>query len=125
MGDTFKELREQLQVAGWLLPLNPERLGGGGGGNVYRCFCSDLVNGIRRGVANILQVGSASPDDAAAAMLGQLYEHLLLRADCIGVVKVPHRPDARLKREIAAMGEVKHPNLVRLLATDSKTEPGS
>jgi serine/threonine protein kinase len=128
--NSLDSVRAQLEKTGWHLPQTPKKLGGGGGGDVYQCFPYELVDAIELGIRDVVSsaaLGSPStrtPRDAMSDIVDRVYGHLLAAEDAIGVVKIPHKPDARLAREIASMRAVSHPNFIRLYAADAQEPPG-
>lgn len=127
---SLDSVRAQLEKAGWHLPQAPKKLGGGGGGAVYQCFPYELVDSLELGIRDVMSsaaLGSPStrtPRDAMSDIVDRVFGHLLAAEDAIGVVKVPHKSDPRLAREIASMRAVSHPNFIRLYAADPEEPPG-
>jgi|JI10StandDraft_1071094.scaffolds.fasta_scaffold05035_15 hypothetical protein len=117
-GDVVSRARRALFPMGWIVPPAPQRLGGGGGGAVYKCYARAVVEalenygeiGLRTGrflteMRLIDQLVRATPEGTYAAL------------------KIAHRVDPRLEREVDAMKKVEDPHLVRVLARDDADHP--
>lgn len=120
-----RELAPQVKEHGWFLPPGAEPFTAGGGGSVYRCYDLEL---IRRTLAfakdSQARVGASDVDQIKSCcdVIDSLYGGLVHNSN-IAVLKVPHRPDKRLAREVEAMQRCVHPNLTRILAADRSAPP--
>jgi serine/threonine protein kinase len=111
IGGTISEMRAQ----GWIVG---ERLGGGGGGDVYLCYSRAFAETLAQGFADATIIAS---DKLAGVtrVVAPLQRALLGTSDDVALVKVPKLPDERASREIEAMTRCEHRHLTRLLACDN------
>lgn len=116
--DKLRRAREELHAKGWVLPDDAVPLAQGGGGAVYRCYSLDLMDAVRHWTAD------ASVNAFTESSFG--FVDKLIRAtpeNAYAALKIAHRADARLVREVSAMQKVRDPHLVQVLARDESDQP--
>jgi len=116
--DVVRRARRALWSAGWLVPPNPQRLGGGGGGAVFKCYSKGMVEALEAHGDIGLPLGRFQ---AAMRLVDQFVRATPERV--FAALKIAHKVDPRLEREVAAMKKVEDPHLVRVLARDESDPP--
>jgi serine/threonine protein kinase len=120
-----------LGEAGWFAT---ESIGKGGGGEVFRCFRTSVLDTFKPFISHAVAahvVRIPKPDEQNkydAQVIDNLYQRLILKEWSVGALKVPHkitdsRSIDRLRREVKAMASVNHPALIKLLASDNNETP--
>jgi serine/threonine protein kinase len=106
-------IRTQLSSKGWYLPSDAKPIAQGGGGKVYLCYRSQLIEAF----TNLAQA-----PDAAAILIQEIHDRLVLHRDGIGILKVPLKTSGRFTREIAAMRAVESKHIAPIFDYDDSSD---
>ncbi|MET0405563.1 MAG: protein kinase, partial [Cystobacter sp.] len=119
----FDGLREAAEKQGWFL--TTEKLGDqSGGGYAFVCMKTRVLEDFRAQIA--LTRGHAIAQEyweKSATLIRSLNKVLTPDSDELGVLKVAQQPDGRMKKEIKALTECKHPNLVPIFTHAPGEDP--
>ncbi len=118
-------ITQDLRTGGWVLG---HRINGGGGGDVYYCYNTSIVDPISIGIQKLARIVAPMVSDpidvraeVADSIVRPLHDAFVTHPDVIGVAKLIKEPGERSTREVQAMERCSHPNLTRLLAADKST----
>ncbi len=118
-------ITQDLRTGGWVLG---HRISGGGGGDVYYCYNTSIVDRISIGIQKLARIVAPMVSDpidvraeVADSIVRPLHDAFVTHPDVIGVTKLIKEPSERSTREVQAMQRCSHPNLTRLLAADKST----
>jgi|GEM_PF-2993725 len=117
----FKAARDAVQQQGWFL--TEKHLGGGGGGNTFLCVRTDIIKTVRVHAGKMQEQNLNTQLSSGAAFIQQIVKTLDPASDYFAVFKSAKNADGRMKREIKAFTNCKHPNLVRIFTSDPSDEP--
>lgn len=124
-----QRIADDLRKHGWILG---DRLGGGGGGDVYRCYSAQFASAVTADMDQASPSGVGGIEErivATTRVMGALHRVFETENDLIAAVKITKAPATegereRVAREIEAMRRCKHPRLVPVLASDANRPPG-
>lgn len=122
----FDEIAKSLEQSGWYVG---REIGSGGGAKVFLCLAGSLVQSLDYFMNQCgAVVKQQESKRTCVQMFDSVYHSCLPGTHNVAAVKVPktmtdHSESERLKREIAALQAIKHPNLIRLYDAEKREPP--
>jgi len=116
------KLRHDFLSKGWVIS---NRIGGGGGGDVYLAYPKTFIDSIIQAAAAAPVVGRSQEEQLEYVLgaVSRAHDVLLKGGEWAAVLKIARSDPARTTREIDAMRKCIHPHLTRLVDADPSDRP--